>query len=192
MAVEAKEISIFEINEVSEHLLKKEELFEKLIEKEPKIISKLKKNLEEKGLAFYYREKDDIKAVYILKRKDKILKLDKKYFSEEFTDEAIEKIDKNLIDVLTETVALDSIYDCVYFDDLEIKNRTIQAGKESIDLGLLIFLLCIIIGTLLNQYLLGLSFGIIFGVLFGAVVTKKEKKKYKKKTTKESSKNAKK
>ena len=57
MAVEAKEISIFEINEVSEHLLKKEELFEKLKEKEPKIISKLKKNLEEKGLAFYYREK---------------------------------------------------------------------------------------------------------------------------------------
>jgi len=185
MGVIVGKIKGYSVCDISKGTLKKEDFFEEIEVKEPKIKEKAMKIIENKGVMFGLKKDKKLKAIYLFDSKvekdNRVLMFTEKILLDEINEEVEKEFEKVLNQEFIELVSLED-YSKVEWGDEEIVPRTVKVGKYAISLGALFFAIGVAIGIIFDDIFIGMCLGIGLGGSSAMIVRKgKDDKKENKK-----------
>ena len=173
----------FTVCDISKGTLKKEDFFEEIEVKEPKIKEKAMKIIEDKGVMFGLKKDKKLKAIYLfdskMEKDNRVLMFTEKILLDEINEEVEKEFEKAINQEFIELVSLGD-YSKVEWGDKDIVPKTIKVGKYAISLGTLFFIIGVIIGIIFDDIFIGICLGIGLGASSAMIVRKGKDDKNKK------------
>lgn len=175
MGVIIGKIKGYSVCDISKGTLKKEEFFQEIEVKEPKIKEKAIQILENKGVMYGLKKDKKLKAIYLfdsrVENNNRILIFTEKILLDEINEEVEKEFEKAINQELIELVSLED-YKKVEWGDEEIVPKTVKVGKYAVPLGTLFFIIGVIIGIIFDDIFIGMCLGIGLGASSAMIVRK--------------------
>lgn len=178
MFIISSKIKGYEAWKIKKRFLKKDEYFVEIKEIEPNIKEIIEKCLEDKNMFILGFEKNKhFKSIYLLRLNNdtKVISLERELSVDEITKDLKDEFEKSILDFCKESINFGE-YTKIQWRDVEYSPETIKIGKDDIVLGSLVFCVSIILGLILNHFIIGMALGIVFGASIPLKVNKKRKK----------------
>lgn len=164
MKIDFKNIKDINTTTMSRRKLNNKEAFSEMIKSDSKIISKIKKCMDDGGFVYYFEYKKVIKSVYLFEVKEGVANCIYELYSKDIELDDKEYLDAALTDDLNYLITSKKVME-VKWNNKTITPMKIQLDKYRIPMFVIMVLFGGVLGYLINSFLLGLIFGFGTGLL---------------------------
>lgn len=164
MKIDFKNIKDINTTTMSRRKLNNKAAFEELVKYDSKIISKIKKCMDNGGFVYYFEYKKVIKSIYLFDVKEGIAKCSYELISKDIDYDDLEYLNAALTDDLNYLVTSKKVVE-VKWNNKTITPMTIQFDKYRIPVLIFMVLFGGVLGYLINSFILGLLFGLGTGFI---------------------------
>lgn len=164
MKIDFKNIKDINTTTLSRRKLNNKAAFEELVKYDSKIISKIKKCMDNGGFVYYFEYKKVIKSIYLFDVKEGIAKCSYELISKDIDYDDLEYLNAALTDDLNYLVTSKKVVE-VKWNNKTITPMTIQFDKYRIPVLIFMVLFGGVLGYLINSFILGLLFGLGTGFI---------------------------
>lgn len=164
MRIDFKNIKDINTTTMSRRKLNNKAAFEELVKCDSKLISKIKKCMDNGGFVYYFEYKKIIKSIYLFDIKDGVAKCSYELISQDIDYDDLDYLNTALIDDLNYLITSKKVNEVIW-NNKTITPMTVQFEKYCIPLFIFSVLFGGLLGYLINSFLLGLLFGFITGLI---------------------------
>ena len=164
MKIDFKNIKDINTTTMSRRKLNNKDAFEEMVKCDSKIISKIKKCMDNGGFVYYFEYRKVIKSIYLFDVKEGVAKCSYELVSKDIDYDDLDYLSAALVDDLNYLITSKKVNEVVW-NNKTITPMTVQFDKYRIPVLIFTVIFGGILGYMINSFILGLIFGFITGLI---------------------------
>lgn len=171
MKIDFKNIKDINTTTMSRRKLNNKAAFEEMVKADSKIMSKIKKCMDNNGFVYYFEYKKIIKSIYLFDVKEGVATCSYELVSKDIEYEDLEYLNAALTDDLNYLITSNKVTE-INWNNKTITPMTVRFDKYRIPVLIFTVLFGGVLGYMINSFILGLIFGFVTGLIAFYSMTK--------------------
>lgn len=164
MKIDFKNMKDINTTTMSRRKLNNKAAFEEMIKNDSKIMSKIKKCMDDGGFVYYFEYKKVIKSIYLFDVKEGVATCTYELVSADIDHDDLDYLNAALTDDLNYLITSKKVVE-VLWKNKSITPMTVQFEKYRIPVLIFTVIFGGVLGYMINSFLLGLLFGFVTGFI---------------------------
>jgi hypothetical protein len=164
MKIDFKNMKDINTTTMSRRKLNNKDAFEEMIKTDSKIMSKIKKCMDNGGFVYYFEYRKVIKSIYLFDVKEGVATCSYELISSDIDHDDLDYLNSALMDDLNYLITSKKVIEVVW-NNKTITPMTVHFDKYRIPVLIFSVLFGGVLGYMINSFLLGLLFGFTTGFI---------------------------